>query len=299
MFESMTRRNLLKTTAVAGLAAMAHRAGAAGAAETAAAKAPGRDVAPWSLYAFDNGLNGPDVPEVEAKAALLKKLGYAGMTDHYNLNRLPQVLAALDKHGLEFASLYVTPLIENEIDPKLADAVAILKGRRSRIEINFNSKKFKPSDPAGDPAALDYLKRVADWCGDTGPLVTIYPHRGCWTERHEDALRLVKAVARPTVGMNLNLVHWKWVKPVTPLADLLAQTAPHLSLVTINGLGPADEILPLGEGPFDVTAWLAAVKKAGFNGPVGLQCYKVAGPSEAHLAKSMAAWKEMKKAVNP
>ena len=296
MRHAMTRRQWMAAMgSLAGAAAMARYGGAA---ETVAAggKPAVRDIPPYALYAFDNGLNGPDVPTLEAKAALLKKLGYAGMTDHFNLKRLPQVLESLDKQGLEFASLYYTPPVEAEIDPLLKDYIGLLKGRRARIEIGFTSKQFKPSDPAADEKAAETLKRIADWCGDTGPVISIYPHVGFWTHRAEDGVRLAKKVGAKTVGVNLNLYHWQSAKPVRPLEELLPEVMPHCMLVTINGIDKG-KIVPLAEGDFDVTGFVSAVKKAGYTGPVGLQCYSIAGPSEPHLARSMAKWLEIKKSL--
>ena len=266
-------------------------------AQSAADKAKFRDIPPWTLYAFDNGLNGPDVPTIDSKAALLKKLGYTGMTDHFNANRLPQVLEALDQHGLEFASLYYTPKVDEDIDPKLRDAIALLKGRRARIEIGFMSKQFKPSDPAADARAVDSLKRVADWCADTGPVISIYPHRGFWTERTEDGVRLAQKTGLKTIGTNLNLVHWKWVPQTRPFAALVAEALPHLKLVTINGLDTPnkDAIVSLADGDFDVAGWLATIKQAGYSCPIGLQCYSIKGPSEMHLSRSMEKWREIRK----
>ena len=292
MQNSMTRREWMAAAAtMAGAVALPRSVNAA------EGKTPFREIAPWTLYSFDNGLNGPDVPEIAAKAPLLKRLGYAGMTDHYNLHRLPQVLEALDKEGLEFASLYWTPKVEDELDPKLRDAIALLRGRRARIEIGFLSKQFKPSDPAADAKAIETIRRVAEWCGDTGPVISIYPHKGFWTERVEDGVRLARQVGLKTVGTNLNLVHWKWVPELKPLDALLAEAAPHLMLVTINGLDTKNKnaIVSLADGDFDVAGWLAAVKKAGYNGPIGLQCYSIKGSSEDHLKRSMAKWLEIKK----
>ena len=289
---AMTRREWMATAVtMAGATVLPRATGAAD------GQPRFREIAPWALYSFDNGLNGPDVPELSAKAALLKKLGYAGMTDHYTLHRLPQVLEALDKEGLEFASLYWTPKVADALDPKLCDAIELLKGRRARIEIGFLSKQFKPSDPAADAKALDILRRIAEWCGDTGPVISIYPHKGFWTERVEDGVRLAQQVGLKTVGTNLNLVHWKWVPELKPLDALLAEAAPYLKLVSINGLDTKNKnaIVSLADGDFDVAGWLAAVKKAGYNGPIGLQCYSLKGPSEDHLKRSMTKWQEIRK----
>lgn len=290
MFQAQTRREWLKTVVIsaAGAAVVGRQAGAG---ETPPAGDP-----PYRLYAMDTGLRGPDTPTPETKAALLKKLGYAGMEYTFGDRKLPETLAALDKEGLEFVGMYLFPTLEGEIDKHLAEELPLLKGRKARIELAINSREFKPSDPAGDAKAADIINRVADLCGDAGPVVSIYPHRGSWTERVEDGVRLAKRIKRPTVGTNFNLVHWQWVTPAKPADELLAEALPHLFAVTINGLDKG-RIVSLDEGDFDVAGFMASVKKAGYKGPVGLQGYGIAGPSETHLARSMTKWREIMKAL--
>jgi hypothetical protein len=43
---------------------------------------------------------------------------------------------------------------------------------------------------------------------------------------------------------------------------------------------------------------MRTVKKVGYRGPVGLQCYKVAGPSADHLRRSMHAWRAVVRQVS-
>lgn len=299
MNRTSTRREWLGKTlcAAAGalLACTAHTKAAD--APDGAAKSSFREIPPWTLYAFDNGLDGPDVSSVESKVALLKKLGYTGMTDQMGRQRLPEVLAALDKQGLEFASYYCTPSVEEPLDPRFADAIALMKGRRARIEIAFASRKFKPSDPAADTLATDMLKRIADLAAESGPLISVYPHKGMWSERVDDGVRLARKVNLKTVGTNLNLVHWKWVPQPRALEEVLLEAVPFLKLVTINGLDK-DRIVSLADGDYDVGAFLATVKKAGYTGPIGLQGYSIKGPSETHLKRSMDKWTEIRKALS-
>lgn len=260
---------------------------------------PLRDVAPWSLYAFDNGLNGPDVPSIEAKVALLKRLGFAGMTDHFNLDRLGSVVEQLDRHGLELTSVYHIPFIEDDPEPRLADVIRLLAGRRTRIELGLRSRTFKASDPAGDERGLLWLRHVARLCGDSGPLVSVYPHKWFWTERLEDGLRLARKAADARVGTNFNLIHWQITPPRRPLADLFAEAIPHLSLVTICGMNrdqTSPEVLPLNQGDFDLAGCLTELKRAGYQGPIGLQCYGIKGDSAPHLEASIRRWREIRPA---
>jgi len=86
------------------------------------------------------------------------------------------------------------------------------------------------------------------------------------------------------------------VKQTMSLEDLLARSVPYLFSVTINGLKD-DQIVSLDQGNFDLVGFMAAVKKAGYRGQVGLQGYGVPGPSADHLGRSMNRWKEIMKKI--
>lgn len=248
----------------------------------------------FDFYVFDNGLNGPDVKTWDEKLALAAKIGFTGIEFHL-LPQLPEMIAAADKHKIEIVGMYLTPNIEDELDPKLADAIKLLKGRRTRIELGLRSKTIKPSDPGGDEKGVAMVNRVSDLCADSGPTVSIYPHKGFWTQKVGDGLRVVKKSGRANVGTYFNLVHWKWTEPETPYETLLTEALPHLKAVTICGLKgeKGQTIVPLDQSDIDLVAFMKTVKKVGYRGQVGLQCYSIKGPSEAHLSGSMKRWKEI------
>jgi sugar phosphate isomerase/epimerase len=290
MSDELTRREWMELAAVAA-GAMAGLAKGALAEDAAspAAKAP-----PWPFYAMDTGLGGADVPTIEAKVKLLAKLGYAGVDCGLNHQQLPKWLEELDKNNLQLWAVYTSPQLEDPVDPGLAGSIKLMKGRKTRVELAIRSKGLKRSDTAGDEKGVELLKRVSDLCADTGPVVSVYPHTGFWTERVEDGVRLARRVDRRNVGANFNLVHYKWVKPNPPLEPLLADALANLMLVTINGLA-GDKIVSLDQGDYDLAAFLATLRKVGYAGPVGLQGYGVPGPSEEHLGRSMATWRELTK----
>jgi sugar phosphate isomerase/epimerase len=276
-----------------GFARLARAAEATGPATTAQAGPARAGGGPlFSFYAMDTGLRGPDVPTIEARVALLKKLGYTGIDVTFNVAQLPQYLEQLDKSGLELWATYLLLFLEDGLPADLEAGIKLLKGRRTRIELALRSKQIKPSDPAGDAKGAEMVRRTSDMAADTGPLVSVYPHRGFWTERVEDGLRLAAQVGRKNVGANFNLVHWKWVPQTRPLEALLADALPHLMTVTINGLA-GDQIVPLDEGDYDVAGFMALVKKVGYRGPVGFQGYGIKGPSEGILKHTMDKWREI------
>ena len=293
MRRAMSRRTFLAATAAAG-AAMGSRV-LRGAEEGGA---PGLSAeAVWPFYAFDNGL--ASVPKIEDKVKLLKDLGYVGVEAHLTHALLPEWLEALAKHGLALNAVYAVPFLEDPMDPKLPESVRLMKGRPTRVELAIRSKTHKtPSDPAGDASALDLLKRVSDLCADTGPVVSVYPHTGFWTERVEDGARLAAASGRRNIGTNFNLVHWQWVKQTRPVEEVLKEVRPHLFSVTINN-GDRDKrtIYPLDKGDYDLAGFMRAVNDAGYTGQVGLQCYSIKEPAEDHLARSMKRWREIRREV--
>ncbi|MDB5356601.1 MAG: Xylose isomerase domain protein barrel [Phycisphaerales bacterium] len=246
----------------------------------------------FPFYVMDTGLVGPDVSTLEDKVKLAKELGFSGIDYSLNHEQFPHLLELLDNAGLELTAVFTSPAIENPLDPKLPDSIKLMKGRPTRIEMALQSKKHKPSDPAGDKEGLALVERVSDLCGDNGPVVSIYPHAGAWAERVDDGVRLAKASGRKNVGANFNLVHWKWVKQERTQEELLKEALPHLFLVSINGLA-GNTIVPLDQGDYDVAGFLALLKSVGYRGRVGLQGYGIKGPSREHLGHSMAKWREM------
>jgi sugar phosphate isomerase/epimerase len=248
----------------------------------------------FSFYAMDTGLRGPDVPTLEKKVLLLKKLGFSGIGYTLNHKDLPALLDLLDREKLELSAVYTTPALEGKPDVDLPASIKLMKGRTTRIELAVTSKQYKPSDPKGDVLGAELLRHVSDLAADTGPVVSIYPHRGFWTERVDDGVRLAKLVGRKNVGTHFNLVHWKWLKQTKSLEELLREALPHLFCVTINGL-KGDAIVSLVQGDFDLGGFLATLKKVGYRGRVGLQGYGVPGRSEDHLQRSMLKWRELVK----
>ena len=263
---------------------------------SAAASAPqarGRPLRPFSFYAMDTGLRGPDVPALQDKVRVLHELGYWGIDYTLNHDELPRLIELLDKYDVQLACVYLSPKLEDEIDPRLEESLKRMKGRPTRIELAIGSQRLKPSDRAGDETAVQLLRRVSDLAADRGPVVSVYPHTGQWAERVEDGIRLARKCGRKNVGTNFNLVHWKWVKQDKPQEQLIREAMPHLFAVSINGLRGRD-IVPLDEGDYDLVGFVKRLKDAGYQGPVGLQGYGIPGDSREILNHSFRKWTEIK-----
>jgi len=279
----------MMNTLVSRRAFLGASAGALGCAATVRwASAAEKALPPLAFYAMDTGLRGPDVPMLEDKVRLLHDLGYWGIDYTLNPAELPRLLKLLERYDIELACVYLSPILEQPIDSRFVDAIKLIQGRPTRIELAIQSKKYKPSDPAGDGQAMDLIRRFSDVAADHGPVVSIYPHTGSWAQRVQDGVRLAEKSGRKNVGSNFNLVHWKWVKQDQPMEQALRQSLPKLFAVSINGLD-GSKIVPLDQGNYDVTGFMRLLTRLGYRGPIGFQGYGIPGASRQILDRTMHA----------
>jgi len=251
------------------------------------------------FFAYKNSME-KKVPAMDEQAAILADIGFDGY-DHRELVALKETLRALDQRGLKLFSTYFRVDIdspENPYNAGLQEALPLLKGRGTVLWCNTHSKRFKPSDPAGDAHAVPIFQRLADVAAPYGVRVAPYPHVNFWVESPEDTARLAGQVNRPNFGTSFNLYHWKVLKGEAkrPLEEVAALLAPKLMLISINGdRGKSIAIGPLEQE--DIEEYhevLAAFRAEGYLGPVGLQCYAIETAPRVHLRQSMAVWNQLK-----
>jgi sugar phosphate isomerase/epimerase len=236
----------------------------------------------------------------EAQAQMLKELGYDGV-GHIWLDKVAERLKTLDDAGLKlFQITMVVDLATNKpaYDPRFKDVLALVKGRQVQFDLLVNGRQ--PSESSVDPHAVAILREMSDLARDSGAQLLLYPHLGSWVERIEDSIRVADKVNRPNVGVMFNVCHWLRVDPQREYQPLLKQALPRLWAVSINGADEFDAqpgwnryIQPLGEGNFDVAAFLRTLRDLGYTGPVGLQCFGLPGDTREHLARSMDAWRKL------
>ncbi len=129
--------------------------------------------------------------------------------------------------------------------------------------------------------------------------MAIYPHLGLYVATVEDAMRVLSAVTRTNVGVTVNLCHELASGNGLRLQEVIAKAAPRLVLATICGAtdkkddagGWSNYIQTLDRGDYDVFGMLVALQRAGYRGPIGLQCYNIKGDPKENLRKSMRAWR--------
>lgn len=251
------------------------------------------------FFAFKNSME-KKVPAVEDQAAILAEIGFEGF-DHRELVALDEALQALDKRGLKLFTIYFSVNIdtpETPYNPGLPEALPLLKDRGTILWCNTHSKRFQPSDPAGDASAVPIFQQLADSVAPYGVRVAPYPHVNFWVESPEDTARLAEKVDRPNFGTSFNLYHWNALEGERkrPLKEVVALLAPRLMVISLNG----DEGKTIDIGPLEredmgqYLEVLAAFRAEGFRGPVGLQCFAIEADPRVHLRQSMTVWNALK-----
>ena len=245
------------------------------------------------FFVFDNGTGRDQHVPLDDQAELVKRTGYAGL-GFTGTQHIPEMLQALESRGLKMFSIYVAAHIDGDkpsYEPGLPEAIQQLQGHGTVILLTVRG-----SAPDGDARATAVVREIADMAAASGLRVALYPHIGMYVGRIEDALRVVKNVDRPNVGVTFNLAHFLAAKDEPNLDERLREALPHLFMVSINGAeheGGWDRLIqPLDRGEFDVYGLLKKLVALGYQGPIGLQCYQVPGDREENLTRSMAAWRK-------
>ena len=180
----------------------------------------------------------------------------------------------------------------------MVDAIQQLKGRDTVIELNIQGRAKD-----GDEKAVQVVREVADLAAKSGLRVVLYPHAGFYVARLSDAVRIAKLAKRDNVGVMFNLCHFLMVEPEADLEKTLAEARPYLWQASICG---ADEggknwnvlIQTLDRGTYDTLRVLRLLKKHGFTGVIGLQCYAIPGDPQDNLKRSIGAWRKLQERLS-
>jgi len=237
----------------------------------------------------------------------VKQLGYDGISwKTGSSNDVASASKLIEQQGLKLFAVYAykyAALTSSNLtwDISIEDSIKALAGTDTVIWIAIGSTDFPVSSADGDSIAVPALQRLADFADQYKLRIAIYPHKGCWTERIQDAVRVAKKVDRKNFGVTFNLCHCLMAGDEANIPALLTDAAPYLFLVTINGAdsGAANSdwnrlIRPLDEGSYDAGIVIKKLNELKYYGPVGLQGYGVKIPVQQNLSRSIGAWEKIK-----
>jgi len=240
-------------------------------------------------------------------AAVLAELGYDGFGGRPAAAKA--YAAELTKRQLAFVNAYhVTKFAHGatELPADLVQAIDALAGLDATLWLAIQQVQLpaglKAGPTTGDTVVVPALKQTLVLAKAKRVRISLYPHAGFWADSVETCLRLANAVDDPDLGVTFNLCHWLKVEgserdPVPVIKAAL----PRLNFVTINGADTGDTrklgwdklIQPLGRGTYDVKAFVANARAAGYRGPFGFQGFGIKMDSKELLKETMAAWKAM------
>jgi sugar phosphate isomerase/epimerase len=240
-------------------------------------------------------------------AQVLAELGYAGLGGRPAT--VKAYAAALQAKGLVFFNGYhVTNFAHDQtvLPADLVKAVDDLAGTGAVLWLGINKVQHpvgaKVGPESGDTIVVPQLRQLLAYAKPKGVKVSLYPHAGFWAAQFETCVRVANKVDDPMLGVTFNLCHWLKVEGSErdPL-PLVKEALPRLTFVTISGAEAGDTqklgwdklIQPLGRGSYDVGAFVAKVRAAGYRGPFGFQGYGIKMDARELLKETMEGWQRM------
>ena len=260
---------------------------------------------PNPFFAYCVGIGtGKENAALEAQLelpAMLSDLGYDGMA-HVGIGGAVEMLQALEEKKQKLFAVYTPLVVDSDqpgYDPALKQLIPKLKGHGTTIWLVINSKQHKSSSTGGDQRAVELLREIADLAQPAGLRISLYCHRGAYAERVKDVVRLAKLADRPNIGVTFTFCHFQAVEGLENLDEALELARPYLDLATINGTSGYDPenragwIQILGEGSFDMTTILKALRRIDFRGPIGMIVFGIQGDRRDVLDRSIRGWKQL------
>lgn len=240
-------------------------------------------------------------------AAVLAELGYAGLGGRPATAK--GHAAALQPKGLAFFNGYHVadfPSGQNNLPVELTKAVDDLAGTGGTLWLAINKVTLplglSMPPEYGDTVVVPQLRQLLAYAKPKGVPVSLYPHAGFWGARFETCVRVAAKVDDSGLGVTFNLCHWLKVEGSErdPL-PLIKDALPRLNFITINGADTGDTqnldwdklIQPLGRGTYDVGAFVAKSRAAGYRGPFGFQGFGIKMESKELLKETMEGWQKM------
>ena len=194
----------------------------------------------------------------------------------------------LARHRLGISSLNLTPIAPAEpIDEEGAPEGLrreVVMGRELWQDV-FNVSTG-PADASSRDAVVDVLRRLADYANGLGLSLALSNVPKSHIATVDDVLRMLDDVARPNVGVLLDLVRFHLVEEAAPS---VVERLGDQTLVVRTGDVAGGRWAPFGSGEIDNEAALGALADAGY---VGFVVVEVHTTARAEVERRMAEARE-------
>jgi len=248
---------------------------------------------PLGLYGFE------DRAEITAEVGF--DATYLSIWDDLQWQQVEQLHDVKRRFGIDVAATYVVLKLDKPASVRgIFRAIeALPAGSTVELAIGSAGAVIPSGDPRGDDAVVTFLDELLPKAANRGIDIILYPHYGFWLASHVHALRLLERVDAPNFGLVFVGYHW-FIVDQRDLVPIIRRAMPFIRQASLAGarrspLGWAQmaTIEPLDCGELDNFAIIAALKRAGFTGPIGAQGWDEAGDVYAKLERSLAALRSM------
>lgn len=228
---------------------------------------------------------------------------------------LDRIAAAVDRFGVKKVGFGLPgpELMKEDKEERYREIAAyqrFLEEAAARLPLgvmNTTTGYLLDASPAVDPAdvtlqgsgiareehwlwAIEGLKEIAGTCERLGVKLALETHPGYLHDLPEAALRLIKAVNSPQVGINLDLGNFAYFPRVEPMTEILELVKDHLFLLHLKNFTSTAgnvRIVGLREGEINHRMLFGWLKKAAYGGEITLEAPRE-GDREEYLSEDFA-----------
>lgn len=261
------------------------------------------------IYAMDTSFyHSLGAYDFEVRCEMLAELGYDAtyltLWSEEAWNDVPRLVEVRQRYGLAVSAVYATLDLsagrDSEANDRILRLIRTVEGcKLVELSIRSAGEGIEKSSSEGDGPVTKWLERALEAANENDVTIALYPHVSFWMERMDDGVRLCRAIKSTRLQMVLPAFHWYAVDG-TQMQELVDASMSHIVSVNVcgsrrldNGSGLPATIEPLDEGELDTFALLGALRRSGFDGPVGIQGYSVGGDVYTKLKRSLAVLRDI------
>jgi len=291
----MTRLLLMAVLAVAGVPTFEPAR-----AETSGDVFRAGNIDAWCIVPFDAKKRGP-----EERAAMLKRLGIAGLAYDYRAEHVPTFDAEVK--AMQEAGIAVTAWwFPTEMNDEARIILGVIARHKITPQLWVTGGGEAPKDEAGLAARVEAesarIRPIAEAAAAVGCRVALYNHGG-WFGEPENQIRIIgrlKEQGVTNVGMVYNFHHGH--AHIARFPELWKRMQPYVLAVNLNGMeAGGDErgrkILTLGKGDCEL-GMMRVIEESGWRGRVGVIDHRPETDSEVTLRENLQGLEGLRRALS-